>query len=115
MLAAIDFNEKALMDQLTNLEPSWKSSLVLEFKQEYFKRLCNFLKSELDSKKAIYPPLDKIHNWSFLCPLSKVKVVILGQDPYHGVGQAMGLCFSVPPKISVPPSLVNIYKELKSK
>lgn len=95
------------------IEESWKKALSNEFESQYFSDLKQFLLEE-KSKYRIYPPGNKIFNAFDLTPLSKVKVVIIGQDPYHGPGQAHGLCFSVPEGVNPPPSLVNIFKELKS-
>ena len=94
------------------IEESWKHRLAPEFDKEYFSTLVNFVKQEYSSTKA-YPPAGLIFNAFDLCPFDKVKVVILGQDPYHGPGQAHGLCFSVPDGIDAPPSLVNIFKEIE--
>lgn len=96
------------------LDPTWTPSLQPEFKKPYFKDLEAFLDSERDKEKTIYPPQDKVFEAFRLTPLDKVKVVILGQDPYHGPDQAHGLCFSVQRGIKAPPSLVNIFKELES-
>lgn len=96
-----------------NIESSWQQSLTHEFEQDYFKTLVDFVKSEYQSQR-IYPPGSQIFNAFDHCPLDRTKVVILGQDPYHGAGQANGLCFSVSPGVSMPPSLVNIFKEIKS-
>jgi uracil-DNA glycosylase len=96
---------------LTNLEDSWSKLLQREFSQMYFLKLSQFLTIEY-STRQVFPPIELVYNWSFLCPLNTVKVIILGQDPYHNDGQAMGLCFSVPVNIPPPPSLLNIYKEL---
>lgn len=89
----------------------WLTELSPEFHKPYYAKLFQFVKEEY-STKQIFPPADDIFNAFHLTPLSKVKVVILGQDPYHNVGQAHGLCFSVRPEVEIPPSLVNIYKEL---
>ncbi len=89
----------------------WLAELEPEFQKPYYAKLFQFVKEEYDSTQ-IFPPSDDIFNAFHLTPLSQVKVVILGQDPYHNVGQAHGLCFSVRPDVAVPPSLVNIYKEL---
>jgi uracil-DNA glycosylase len=97
---------------IKKLEASWLTELREEFKKDYFKKLSEYLKDEY--RRTVFPPLDMVHNWSFLCPFPAVKVVILGQDPYHNDGQAMGLSFSVPHTCKIPPSLDNIYKELKS-
>lgn len=91
----------------------WLEPLKPEFSKEYYKKLYCKIVEEYRTK-VIYPPSEDIFNAYNLTPLSKVKVVILGQDPYHNVGQAHGLCFSVKPDVEVPPSLVNIYKELQS-
>jgi uracil-DNA glycosylase len=95
------------------MEASWKEALAQEFEQPYFETLKAFLVQEKEAGKNIYPPSSLIFNAFDLVPLPKVKVVILGQDPYHGAGQAMGLSFSVPKGLAVPASLVNIYKELE--
>jgi len=94
------------------LEPGWLAQLQHEFEQPYMKSLKQFLRNEKRVGKVIYPAGDQYFNAFQYAPFGKVKVVILGQDPYHGPGQAHGLCFSVPPGVVVPPSLVNIYKEL---
>ncbi|MDX1903978.1 MAG: uracil-DNA glycosylase [Thermonemataceae bacterium] len=91
---------------------SWKTHLQNEFEKEYFKNLVAFVKTEYQTKK-IYPPGNKIFNAFEKCSFEACKVVILGQDPYHGEGQANGLCFSVAEGIKTPPSLVNIFKEIK--
>jgi uracil-DNA glycosylase len=96
------------------IHPSWKAALSDEFGKPYFKMLTNFLKAEKSADKLIYPPGPKIFNAFDTTPIEEVKVVILGQDPYHNPGQAMGLSFSVPKGIKVPPSLRNIYKELNT-
>lgn len=96
------------------LDSSWLQYLESEFSQEYMLSLKNFLQKEKKQGKQIYPPGDLIFNALNSTSLDKVKVVILGQDPYHGPGQAHGLCFSVLPGVQIPPSLKNIYKELKS-
>lgn len=95
------------------IESSWKDALRDEFNAPYFSNLKKFLLSEKD-KYTIYPPGSLIFNAFNHTPLNRVRVVILGQDPYHGKGQAHGLCFSVPHGIKPPPSLINIFKELKS-
>ena len=95
------------------LEPEWMNLLGGEFEQEYMKTLRSFLKSEISSGKTVYPAGADIFSALNITPFSKVKVVILGQDPYHGTGQAHGLSFSVQPGVAIPPSLVNIYKEMK--
>ncbi len=101
------------MSETIQLESSWKSRLLPEFQKHYMKNLKAFLQEEIKNNKRIYPKGKEYFLALDLTPFEKVKVVILGQDPYHGPNQAHGLCFSVLPKVSVPPSLVNIYKELK--
>jgi len=96
-----------------NIEGGWKSVLMDQFQSHYFTTLKEFLVEE-KKKYTVYPPGRLIFNAFQHTPFEKVKVVILGQDPYHGKGQAHGLCFSVPPGIPKPPSLVNIFKELQS-
>ncbi len=93
------------------IEASWKAALADEFDKDYFKKLSEFVKNEYKSAK-VYPPPKFVFHAFELCPFDKVKVVILGQDPYHGVGQAHGLSFSVPENVTIPPSLRNIYKEI---
>ncbi len=95
------------------IEPSWKGALKEEFGKEYFKELTEFVKKEYTST-TVYPPPKFVFNAFELCPFDKVEVVILGQDPYHGRGQAHGLSFSVPENVAIPPSLRNIYKEIES-
>lgn len=89
----------------------WAKALSPEYKKEYYKKLFDFIGKEYASHE-IFPPGDDIFNAFHLTPLKDVKCVIIGQDPYHNVGQAHGLCFSVKPEVEIPPSLVNIYKEL---
>ena len=96
------------------IEQSWKDALADEFEKDYFKNLTEFVRSEYLSGKTIYPEPKNIFNAFNLCPLSKVKVVIIGQDPYHEPGQAHGLCFSVQNGVALPPSLINIYKEIEN-
>jgi len=96
------------------IEESWKKVLYSEFQKDYFKKLKQFLIEEKSNKKLIYPPGSLIFNAFNKTPFNEVKVVILGQDPYHGAGQAHGLCFSVPDGVKIPPSLRNIYKELNT-
>ena len=95
------------------LEKSWKEALSAEFKQPYMQQLGDFLRQEKQQGKQIYPEGSLIFNALNLTPLPTVKVVILGQDQYHGAGQAHGLSFSVPEGVAIPPSLLNIYKELQ--
>jgi uracil-DNA glycosylase len=96
------------------IEDSWKEVLRGEFTKPYFLQIATHLKTEKATKAVIYPPGPLIFNAFTHTPFDKVKVVILGQDPYHNPGQAMGLSFSVPDGVPPPPSLVNIYKELKN-
>lgn len=95
------------------IEPGWKSKLQTEFEKEYFVRLTDFVRTEY-MKETVYPPGSLIFNAFDICPFGTVKAVIIGQDPYHGPGQAHGLCFSVRDGVSYPPSLINIFKEIKS-
>jgi uracil-DNA glycosylase len=95
------------------ISPSWKEQLQQEFDKPYFQHLIAFVKSEYQ-KHIVFPPGKLIFNAFDLCPFNEVKVVIIGQDPYHGPGQAHGLCFSVPDGIPIPPSLRNIYKEIEN-
>ena len=94
------------------IEQSWKEVLQDEFDKPYFQGLAATLHAEKAAGRKIYPPGSKIFNAFNLTPFDKVKVVILGQDPYHNPGQAEGLSFSVPEGIQPPPSLINIYKEI---
>ena len=96
------------------IEQSWKNELSAEFDKDYFIKLTDFVRAEYLSGKAIYPDAKNIFNAFNLCPLNDVKVVIIGQDPYHEPGQAHGLCFSVLPPTPNPPSLQNIYKEIEA-
>lgn len=96
------------MSQITN---DWLDAISSEFKKPYYRDLYNFVKDEY-SRTVVYPPANDIFNAFHFTPLSKVKVLILGQDPYHNVNQAHGLSFSVKPGEDIPPSLQNIYKEL---
>ena len=93
------------------LEGGWAKALDAEFHKEYYRKLYAFVKEEY-AKAVVYPPADKLFTALHHTPLEKVKVVILGQDPYHEPGQAMGMSFSVPEGVDVPPSLKNIYKEI---
>ncbi|RLQ87652.1 uracil-DNA glycosylase [Notoacmeibacter ruber] len=102
------------MNDRVQLDESWKAALSDQFAASYMASLKSFLKSEYSSGATIFPPTTDYFRALDLTPLKKVKVVILGQDPYHGDGQAHGLCFSVKPQVRTPPSLVNIYKELQS-
>jgi uracil-DNA glycosylase len=96
------------------IEESWKRALANEFEQPYFQVLTTFVKKELAEGKTLYPPGPLIFNAFAQTPIDKVKVVILGQDPYHNAHQAMGLSFSVPKEVRTPPSLLNIYKEINA-
>jgi len=96
------------MGMITN---DWLTVLDEEFKKPYYINLYNFIREEYDNRQ-IFPPADDIFNAFHLTSLSQVKAVIIGQDPYHNVGQAHGLCFSVKPDVEIPPSLANIYQEL---
>jgi uracil-DNA glycosylase len=96
------------------IEDSWKADLKPEFANSYFENIVTFLKTEKMAGKTIYPPGSLIFNAFNTTPFNNVKVVILGQDPYHGAGQAHGLCFSVSNGVPPPPSLVNIFKELQT-
>lgn len=98
---------------MVKIEASWGKALAEEFDKEYFHKLSVFVHDEY-RQFVCYPPGKEIFNAFNLCPLDNVKVVILGQDPYHGPGQAEGLCFSVKTGIPLPPSLVNIFKEVKA-
>ncbi|HQV00972.1 MAG: uracil-DNA glycosylase [Bacteroidia bacterium] len=95
-----------------NIEPSWMHAMQAEFDKPYFKQLIAALKTEKAAQEIIYPPGNQIFAAFNQTPIPKVKVVLLGQDPYHGPGQANGLCFSVNKGIDLPPSLQNIFKEL---
>ena len=97
---------------MSSINNDWLSGIGDEFKKPYYLDLYSFVKNEY-SHNIVYPNPEDLFNAFHYTPLSKVKVVILGQDPYHNEGQAHGLCFSVKPRVAIPPSLVNIYKELK--
>ncbi|MDD3489577.1 MAG: uracil-DNA glycosylase [Paludibacter sp.] len=94
------------------IEPLWKEALKEEFEKDYFGKLTDFVKAEY-STKQIFPAGSQIFNAFDQCPFNNVKVVIIGQDPYHGPGQAHGLCFSVNDGVAFPPSLLNIFKEIE--
>lgn len=96
------------------IEPSWKAVLESEFDQPYFQSIATFLRKEKEDGKTVYPPGSLIFNAFNTTPFEQVKVIILGQDPYHNPGEAMGLSFSVPKGKRIPPSLQNIYKELNT-
>ncbi len=96
---------------MSMINNDWLTVLDEEFRKPYYKELYQFVKEEYDTTQ-VFPPSDDIFNAFHLTSLSEVKVVIIGQDPYHNIGQAHGLCFSVKPDVDIPPSLVNIYQEL---
>ena len=96
------------------MHESWLGVLADELAQPYMVELRAFLVEEIEAGRRFFPPADRVFNAMALTPFDAVRVVILGQDPYHGPGQAMGLCFSVPPGVPQPPSLQNIFKELAS-
>ncbi|XP_058631434.1 uracil DNA glycosylase a isoform X1 [Onychostoma macrolepis] len=119
-LERISKNKKAALERLAahqavpnGIGESWKKALNAEFGKPYFKSLMSFVAEERQ-KHTIYPPENEVFTWTQTCDLKDVKVVILGQDPYHGPNQAHGLCFSVQRPVPPPPSLVNIFKELAS-
>lgn len=105
--------QNAISTDFIKLEPSWKKVLGQEFEQDYMMSLRDFLRSEIKNQKTIYPQPQEYFAAFERTPVDQVQVVILGQDPYHGPGQAHGLCFSVRPQIPPPPSLKNIFKELQ--
>ena len=96
------------------IEQSWKEALAPEFEKPYFEALVRFLHEEKAAGRRIYPPGSQIFKAFELTPLPEVKAVVIGQDPYHGPGQAMGLSFSVPDGMPTPPSLANIFREVES-
>ena len=96
-----------------DIDPSWKAALAPEFEKPYFQLLTNFVKKEY-TEHTCFPKGGAIFKAFELCPMDEVKVVILGQDPYHGIGQAHGLCFSVNEGVVSPPSLINIFKEIET-
>ena len=106
----LNFKQKQMN---VKIEDSWKEQLAKEFEKDYFVRLTDFVREEYKTG-TIYPPGRLIFNAFNLCPFNQTKVVIIGQDPYHGPGQAHGLCFSVNEGIAFPPSLQNIFKEIHS-
>lgn len=103
-----------LMNEVMGIENEWKNKLFPEFEKDYMINLQTFLKEELAKGKTIYPEIDEVFSALNKTDFHDVKVVIIGQDPYHGPGQAHGMCFSVKPGVKIPPSLVNIYKELEN-
>ena len=107
--------ENPFIDKMdVKIEQSWKDALAPEFGKPYFEQLVRFLHQEKAAGKVIYPRGSRIFHAFELTPIEQVKVVILGQDPYHGPGQAMGLCFSVPKGVPAPPSLKNIFTEIRT-
>ncbi len=110
-MTALLISRKNIMD--VRIESSWESRFQEEFNEDYFVRLTDFVREEYRTK-TIFPPGTLIFNAFNLCPFDRIKVVIIGQDPYHGPGQAHGLCFSVSDRIKLPPSLINIFKEIES-
>ncbi|KAJ2785850.1 uracil DNA glycosylase [Coemansia javaensis] len=108
----LDKDEYAL--ELATIDKSWLPHLRAELAAPYFRQLKQFLRAEHEHKKAIFPPARDVYSWTRFAPLDRVRVVILGQDPYHGPGQAHGLAFSVRPGVRVPPSLANMYRALKN-
>lgn len=104
--------KQALSSPIFALEPSWQRVLAEELKAPYLVELVSFVERERASGKHVYPPEDQVFNALWKTPYDKVKVVIVGQDPYHGPGQAHGLCFSVNKGVPLPPSLQNIFKEI---
>lgn len=105
------YENRKLMD--VKIAPSWKEKLTPEFEQPYFSQLVSFVKQEYQQHR-IFPPGPQIFNAFDHCTFDDLRVVILGQDPYHGPGQAHGLCFSVADGVPMPPSLINIFKEIKT-
>ncbi|CAI9739062.1 uracil-DNA glycosylase [Octopus vulgaris] len=113
-LEALAKRQKSISDGLlVDVGDSWLKLLEPETKKDYFQSLSKFVAAERN-KHTIYPPANEVFSWTQLCPLKDIKVIIVGQDPYHGKNQAHGLCFSVKPGVKTPPSLVNIYKELET-
>ncbi len=103
----------AIAEKIAHMEASWLEKLQGEFEKPYMKELEAFLAVELQSGAEVYPPFDLVFNAFCQTPFDEVKIVIMGQDPYHNPGQAHGLSFSVPKGVPIPPSLQNIYKEIK--
>jgi uracil-DNA glycosylase len=102
-----------MVSDTIQLEESWKRLLADQFEQPYMRQLAEFLRAEKKRGKLIFPPGEQIFSALNSTPFHRVRVVVLGQDPYHGPGQAHGLCFSVMPGVAIPPSLVNIYREIE--
>ncbi len=96
----------------SHIDPKWNLFLAGEFEKDYYKKLLTLLENDQQKGLEVYPPIELMFNAFNLCPFDELKVIILGQDPYHQLGQAMGLAFSVPNGQKIPPSLRNIYKEL---
>lgn len=114
LFKGVDEETLELLDlEIRTMHYEWLKVLAPELTKPYFLKLKRFLKAEQAAKKTIFPPLDQIYSWSHYTLPSQVKVVILGQDPYHNFNQAHGLCFSVVKGVKPPPSLVNMYKALK--
>ncbi|KAK0560233.1 uracil DNA glycosylase [Tilletia horrida] len=112
--SAVTILHKDSDDEVHTMEEEWRTRLAGELKKEYYLKLKQFIATERKAGKIIYPPTHLVHNWSRLTPLRTVKVVVVGQDPYHGAGQACGHSFSVPKGVAVPASLRNIYQELRN-
>ncbi|XP_033119413.1 uracil-DNA glycosylase-like [Anneissia japonica] len=110
---AIAKRQKRMSGDSEFMGETWEKALASEFTKPYFLNLKKFVEQERKSQK-IFPPADQVYSWTQMCDIREVKVVILGQDPYHNDGQAHGLCFSVPHGIAPPPSLINMYKELQN-
>lgn len=113
LVAKIKLQTKKTCALSPNIGKSWYRALEAEFNKPYFTKLSEFLKNERDIA-LVYPPVEEVFSWTTKTDINEIKVVILGQDPYHDTNQAHGLCFSVPKGIACPPSLVNMYKELKN-
>jgi uracil-DNA glycosylase len=103
-----------MVDRDVRLDESWRAALAGEFASPYMRALQGFLRDEVAAGRAVYPDASEYFRALDMTPLDRVRVVILGQDPYHGEGQAHGLCFSVRPGVRIPPSLANIYRELEA-
>lgn len=114
ILASICFSKRNRIGMWIVIHPSRKKALASQRKEPYFIAIEDALKTKMQAGETIYPPADLVFNAFNLTPLDDVKVVVLGQDPYHGAGQAHGLSFSVPDEVKIPPSLRNIYKEIVS-
>lgn len=108
-----DENQQNILVHGMPLGASWHEALYKELDKPYFQKLMQFLEREREAKKHIFPPQPLIFNWSLPCSIDDIRVVIIGQDPYHNHGQAHGLSFSVPKGVPPPPSLVNMFKELQ--